>query len=225
MGFLCAMLLVFGIVGGAGATPINILSNSGFETGDFTGWTVGGNSINYGVATDGNMISGTEPDAGSIYTNVRSGEYSAYAVLRTFPLEYISLMQTLTVTPNTTYSVGFYEGTNAPDTFGFGLSNTIKVDGISLFLTSPGQITKTNGYNGSEPTNFAHIFGTFTTGALQTSATVQFDPLAGSGSWRGGFSFDDFHFETDVAESVPKPATMLLLGFGLIGLAGFRRRV
>jgi hypothetical protein len=45
------VLLVPTFYGTASAT--NILINPGFETGDFTGWTVSGNSPNFGVATQG----------------------------------------------------------------------------------------------------------------------------------------------------------------------------
>jgi hypothetical protein len=34
------------------AEPVNLLVNGTFETGDFTGWTIGGNSVNSGVAVD-----------------------------------------------------------------------------------------------------------------------------------------------------------------------------
>jgi hypothetical protein len=36
--------------------PVNLLANPGFETGDFTGWTVGRTSPQFGVATDGTPI-------------------------------------------------------------------------------------------------------------------------------------------------------------------------
>jgi hypothetical protein len=38
------------------------------------------------------------------------------------------------------------------------------------------------------------------------------------------FLFDDVSFAFAETQSIPEPATMLLFGFGLIGLAGFRRK-
>ena len=40
----------------------NLLVNPGFEAGDFSGWTVGGNSIQTGVAIDGTPIPNVDPE-------------------------------------------------------------------------------------------------------------------------------------------------------------------
>jgi len=39
------------------------------------------------------------------------------------------------------------------------------------------------------------------------------------------FGMDEFYIDEEAPPAIPEPATMLLLGFGLIGLAGFRRKV
>ena len=88
-----AAIGLFVIMGQADAAVYNLLVNPGFETGDFSGWTVGGNSMNTGVASDGTPISGFDPPFAWNYVNVRSGDYAGYALVKdgTDPVERIIL--------------------------------------------------------------------------------------------------------------------------------------
>ncbi len=217
---LGGVLTLIGLTGTAHAVPVNLLTNPGFETGDFTGWVVGGNTPGAGVSTDGNPIAGVDPRIGPSFTNVRSGNFAASALVSTFPLTFLTLSQTLAVVVGQAYSVGFWVNVDAPGIFGVGLSPTgINVNGSPLSLSRPSQLDTLNGFNGSGPTNFALVSGSFT--AVLPTATVNYTPLTGSGTWIAGLNFDDFHF---VAEPVPEPATLLLVGSGLLGLVARRRR-
>ena len=114
-GCLIASGILIGATAVAHAVPINALVNSGFEIGDFTGWTVGGNSPTVGVDVDGTTIA--LPPTGSFLpgiSNVRSGTYSAFAHVRGDPSVIVaSVTQTiLNVLPGNV-SVGFFYGTRA----------------------------------------------------------------------------------------------------------------
>src|SRR4051812_50164059 len=57
----------------------NLLVNPGFEAGDFSGWTVGGNSVQTGVARDGTPIPNVDPEFVPALQNVRSGGFGGNA--------------------------------------------------------------------------------------------------------------------------------------------------
>jgi hypothetical protein len=202
----------------ANAVPINLLTNAGFETGDFTGWTVGGTSVQSAVDTDGTVIPGTEPFFGTTFQNVRSGTYGANALVRGSPGEQVFFEQAVSVIAGNTYDVGYFAGVDSPSfqvaSYGFG-PTSILVDGGALALTGPTDIT-----SGSTPGDFVHVFGNYLAGSTGL-VTVSYR-IAGSGTGRAGFSFDDIHF-TGEAAAVPAPATTALLALGLLG-AGFRAR-
>src|SRR5215472_15670334 len=56
-----------------------VLVNPGFETGDFTGWTIGGTSTSFGVATTGTVIPETDPPFTPAFVTVHSGDFAAFA--------------------------------------------------------------------------------------------------------------------------------------------------
>jgi hypothetical protein len=155
--------------------PSNLLANPGFETGDFTGWTVSGNSPNYGVNVAGFQIAGTDYATTVL---VHSGTFAGYAVVcGLFCDVYLDLSQRVNVVPGATYWAGFWlgDGSNQP----FGNSVTISVDGAPILLTWDVQV---------EP-GYHFVGGVFA--ATDAQPVIDFH-IEGSGGALAGFSFDDF---------------------------------
>jgi hypothetical protein len=206
----------------ANAVPINLLTNAGFETGDFTGWTVGGTSVQSAVDTDGTVIPGTNLAFGTTFQNVRSGTYGANALVRGDPLEQVFFEQAVSVIAGNTYDVGYFAGVDSPTSivsqYGFGPSS-ILVDGVALALTQPSDLAI-----GSTPamSDWEHVFGNYLAGG--TGLVNVSYRIAGSGTGRAGFSFDDMYF-TGEAAAVPAPPALILFGFGLAGLGLAKRRI
>src|SRR5437016_4894640 len=92
------------------AAATNLLVNPGFETGDFSGWAVGG-VLPSGVALDGTSLGTFFYGEGSL--KARSGAFAAYSISSTQNIisgtdQTFSLEQIVAVTPNTTYHAGYY---------------------------------------------------------------------------------------------------------------------
>ncbi len=219
----CVGLAMMVMAGTANAVPINLLTNPGFETGNFSGWTAGGNSSNFGVATDGTNIAGT---AFPSIVNVRSGLFSAFASVAQFsPSEVFTLSQTISVLASETYSIGYFAGIDSPNS-GFGFGNVLAgsvdifIDNISIGATHPNIIS-----SGPNPSDFDLVSVNFTTGPAQTFLNVRYS--AAASGITVGLSLDDFFFigEAPVAE-IPEPSTLALFATALALLAffGWRRR-
>jgi hypothetical protein len=160
----------------------NLLQNPGFETGDFTGWTVGGTSPTNGVGIVGTPI----PACISGTVIVHSGTYAAYAAVDTLwpgPNHPLILSQTVPVVPGNTYDIGFWMGFGGVRVGDGG--SAITVNSVSLNILG----------HGIPPDFYEFWDATWTAPAGVTSALVTFN-LAASGDGTAGISFDDFQVAT-----------------------------
>jgi subtilase family serine protease len=110
----------------------SIVQNGGFETGDFTGWTLVGDSNANAVGTDYSFYQ-------VIYDIVHSGNYGAYLGAVTVPA---TLSQTLVTTPGLRYLVSCW--LDNPQA-GIGEQFSVKWNGTNyVSFTNPPAFTWTN---------------------------------------------------------------------------------
>jgi hypothetical protein len=205
------------------ATAANLLANPGFETGDFSSWTVGGPNGGSGVGVDGTLIGAAQVPFSPARINVHSGEMAAFGAIASSAGEFLSLTQTLQFGGGA-YTAGFFMGDDSQS--GFGIDSAINagllgiyVDGLlqPFTIRSPG-----NNFNPGAAASDMKEFGiSFVTGAGPHSVEFR---ISGSGTARAGISVDDFYVDGAPVNRVPAPGGALLAGAGLLALAAVRRR-
>jgi PEP-CTERM motif len=179
----------------------NLVANCGFETGDFTSWTLSGNDVPgeegnlYGVeGTD--LIDGISPLDGSYQTYIADLDSNA-----------TTLAQTFATTAGDEYAITFYAAQDTAPSAEYGNELEAAFGGVTLVDDSDVAV---EGYT------------KYTYDVDATSGSSTLDLTFGNGL--GEFLLDDVSVVDTTPVVTPEPGSLLLFCTGLLALVGVARR-
>lgn len=199
---LCAALLMVAVSQNSYA-----LINSGFETGDFSGWT---SYVPSGAGAW--VVTSHTGDKGTTYL---PPEDNYFALLKTDgPGSYTTLSQTFNILSGA--GIDGYAAFDARDYMPYNDNAWVKIYQGATLIATPWYDSV------SELGNYAD--GPWTYWSWNAPANGTYTVKYGVAN--SGDSVQDSYamFDAKVSGVIPEPATMSLLGFSLLGLWGMRRR-
>ena len=213
------------VTGAAHAVPLQLITNGGFETGDFTGWThfnQSGGSGDWFVSN-----SNTSPLSGFSTPGPASGNFYALTD-QTGPGAHV-LLQTFTI------PVGATDVTLTFNLFSQNQNGTAFCPGSLDYTASPNQCDRVDiltGTAGAFDTGAGVVDNLYEDAPPPTgwlSESFNLNLLPGTYQLRFGEVDDQFFNQMGVDNvsltvQAPEPATLSLLGVALLGFGAIRRR-
>lgn len=182
----------------------NLVTNCAFQSGDFTGWTVGGNTANPG----GNYYG---VDALDAYGTSAYGAYmSEDNIVSTNP---VSLSQTLSTVAGVLYQITFYLEQDTAPTTGYTHAFSVLWDGTTMLSLAP---TTANPNCSGLCTPGVYTKYTFDATAAGADALLFF--------FRNDDQYWSFDDVSAIPAAVPEPADVALVGTALGAFLLLRRR-
>jgi len=201
----------------------NLLTNGSFEipvvpAGGFANFFTGSTAISGWTVTgpSASIVSGTySPGGGFTFPAEDPTPKSQWLDLTgDVSNQFEGVKQTVTTVPGTNYNLSFWVGNIFGPTVGWGSTSTVevRVNGIDVGHKTNSTVSSTLSWE-----QFTIPFT-----ATSASTTIEFDNLDPTSDNSNGL--DNVDLEVAGTSPVPEPSSLLLLGSGLLSLAGFVRR-